>query len=136
MNIRLYNARILTMEKNRPVFRGEIWVRNEKIVYIAEEKDLERDFSIKGATATNILKPMEKDGVIRRVPLERDARLKKLVLTEKGYRLDAIAHDNIENLEIGIRKGLSEEEITIFSNILDKIAQNIEDLIKENPKEN
>ena len=100
------------------------------------QKDLERDFSIKGATATNILKLMEKDGVIRRVPLERDARLKKLVLTEKGYRLDAIAHDNIENLEIGIRKGLSEEEITIFSNILDKIAQNIEDLIKENPKEN
>ena len=44
MNIRLYNARILTMEKNRPVFRGEIWVRNEKIVYIAEEKDLERDW--------------------------------------------------------------------------------------------
>lgn len=36
MNIRLYNARILTMEKDRPVFRGEIWVRDERIRCIAE----------------------------------------------------------------------------------------------------
>ena len=32
MNIRLYNAKILTMEKDRPVFDGEIWIKNEKIV--------------------------------------------------------------------------------------------------------
>lgn len=40
MNIRLYNARILTMEKNKPVFRGEIWVKNEKIAYIASREEL------------------------------------------------------------------------------------------------
>lgn len=34
MNIRLYNAKILTMEKDRPIFNGEIWVRNEKIACI------------------------------------------------------------------------------------------------------
>lgn len=41
MNIRLYNARILTMEKDRPVFLGEIWIKNEKIVYVGEAKRLE-----------------------------------------------------------------------------------------------
>lgn len=40
MNIRLYNARILTMEKNKPVFRGEVWVKNEKIAYIASREEL------------------------------------------------------------------------------------------------
>ena len=40
MNIRLYNARILTMEKDRPIFRGEIWVKNEKIAYIATTEEL------------------------------------------------------------------------------------------------
>lgn len=40
MNIRLYNARILTMEKNKPVFRGEVWVKNEKIAYIAPQEEL------------------------------------------------------------------------------------------------
>jgi len=44
MNIRLYNARILTMEKNKPVFRGEIWVRNEKIAYIASQEELDKDW--------------------------------------------------------------------------------------------
>ena len=45
MNIRLYNARILTMEKDKPVFRGEVWVKNEKIAYVAgvEELDAEWD---------------------------------------------------------------------------------------------
>ena len=43
MNIRLYHARILTMEKDRPVFRGEVWVKNEKIVYVAEDEELKRE---------------------------------------------------------------------------------------------
>ena len=41
MNIRLYNARILTMEKNRDIFRGEVWVKNDKIVYVAAKEELE-----------------------------------------------------------------------------------------------
>ena len=41
MRIRLYNARILTMEKNCPVFEGEVWVMNEKIACVAEKKELE-----------------------------------------------------------------------------------------------
>ena len=41
MRIRLYNARILTMEKNRPVFEGEVWVTNEKIACVAEKQELE-----------------------------------------------------------------------------------------------
>lgn len=44
MNIRLYNARILTMEKNRPVFEGEVWIKNEKIAYVAEQEELLRDW--------------------------------------------------------------------------------------------
>ena len=45
MNIRLYNAKILTMEKDRPVFDGEIWIRNERIVYVGETKQLEKIFT-------------------------------------------------------------------------------------------
>lgn len=44
MNIRLYNARILTMEKHRDVFRGEVWIKNDKIVYVAEQKELEEEW--------------------------------------------------------------------------------------------
>ena len=36
MNIRLYNARILTMEENRDVFKGEIGIVNGRIAYVSE----------------------------------------------------------------------------------------------------
>lgn len=42
MNIRLYNAKILTMEQNRPVFDGEIWIRNEKIAYVPDQEELQK----------------------------------------------------------------------------------------------
>lgn len=45
MNIRLYNARILTMEKNRDIFRGEIWIKNDKIAYIPDLEELEQDWN-------------------------------------------------------------------------------------------
>lgn len=38
MNIRLYNARILTMEKDRPVFEGEVWVQDDKICDVRENR--------------------------------------------------------------------------------------------------
>ena len=34
MKIRLYNARILTMEENKDIFRGEIWIEDNRIVRI------------------------------------------------------------------------------------------------------
>ena len=33
MNIRLYNAKILTMEEGRELFEGEIWIRDDTINY-------------------------------------------------------------------------------------------------------
>ena len=42
MNIRLYNARILTMEENRDIFQGEIHIQNEKILYVGAGAGLRR----------------------------------------------------------------------------------------------
>lgn len=98
------------------------------------QKDLEAAFSISGATATNILKIMEKDELIRRIPMEKDARLKKLEMTEKGIQFDLVAQGNIIRLEEGLKKGFTEEELVIFRNYLDQAAQNIADLVEENTK--
>ena len=98
------------------------------------QKDLEAAFSISGATATNILKVMEKDGLIRREPVPTDARLKKIVLTEKGIAFDDAARENIVRLEEGMKKGFTEEELTIFREYLDRMTQNIVDLVEENTK--
>ena len=39
MNIRLYNARILSMEENRDIFFGEVWVKKDRIVYAGDGAD-------------------------------------------------------------------------------------------------
>lgn len=50
MNIRLYNARILTMEENCDIFFGEVWVKNEQIIYVARVEEIDEvcnmDFSV------------------------------------------------------------------------------------------
>lgn len=41
MNIRFYNARILTMEEETPLFEGEVWVKDDRILYVGDTSDLE-----------------------------------------------------------------------------------------------
>ena len=36
MKTRIYNARILTMEENRPVFEGEIHIDGDTITYVGD----------------------------------------------------------------------------------------------------
>ena len=98
------------------------------------QKDLEEAFSITGATATNILKVMEKEGLVTRVPMPQDGRLKKLKLTEKGYSIDENARANVHRLEEGMKKGFTEEELTTFRTYLDRMTQNIVEMVEENTK--
>lgn len=90
------------------------------------QRDLELEFSIRRSTASKILQLMEKKGFIKRESVEYDARLKKLVLTEKALEVHAIAQQGINQLEKKISKGLTNEEIETFFNIAEKIKKNLE----------
>jgi len=39
MNYRFYNARILTMEEGRDIFEGELWIREEKIIFVGTAEE-------------------------------------------------------------------------------------------------
>ena len=49
------------------------------------QKDIEAEFHLSGATVTNMLKSLEKNGYIVRTPMENDARLKKIELYVKQF---------------------------------------------------
>lgn len=51
-------------------------MRSNGAVY---QRDIEKQFNIRRSTATGILKGMERDMLIHRVPVSDDARLKRLV---------------------------------------------------------
>ena len=38
MKIRFFHARILTMEEEREIFEGEVWVEDSRIIYVGNGK--------------------------------------------------------------------------------------------------
>lgn len=89
------------------------------------QRDLEEELTIRRSTVSSILQLMEKKGLIERIPVDYDARLKKLVLTDKAHEIYAAAKKAINELEQKLTKGLTEEELTVFFKIIDKIKDNI-----------
>lgn len=67
-----------------------------------------------------------KRGYIRRVSVERDARLKKLELTEVGIRMQEGTIRNINRLESTLRQGISDEDLEVFFRVIRKMRSNIE----------
>lgn len=51
MNIRFYNARILSMKNNSPIMEGELWVRDNKIIYIGDGSDFDSVYEINNLNA-------------------------------------------------------------------------------------
>ena len=98
------------------------------------QKDIEAFFSISGATATNILKGLERQGILVRVSMEEDARLKRILLTEAGIEIHKKALGMMEQMEMTLTEGMTEEEITTYRYLLSHTIQNLEKLMGESEK--
>ena len=89
------------------------------------QKDVEAYFGIGRSTVTNIIKLMEKKQLIRRESVERDARLKKLVLTDKGRDADEKVKTMMDWMEQSLLEGITQEEQAGFYRMLDKLQMNL-----------
>ena len=103
------------------------------IAYIAEnfnrdifQRDLEREFYITRSTASKNVDLLVKNGFIERVPVDYDARLKKLVLTEKAKDVFKIMRNDRASLEEQMLTGFSDEEKLQLRAFLRRLASNIE----------
>lgn len=102
-----------------------LYDHREKNVF---QKDIESEFCISGATATNILKGLERQKLIMREPMPEDARLKKIVLLESGVACHKQAYRNMIHMEETLAAGFSEEDLETLRNMLDHIIANLEGL--------
>lgn len=91
------------------------------------QRDLEQNFSVRRSTMSNILSLMEKKELIIRESVPQDARLKKLVLTEKALKLHEMMEKDREDTEKLITEGLTAEEIEAFLSTLSKMKKNFEE---------
>lgn len=90
------------------------------------QRDVEEEFEIRRSTATAILQLMEKNQLITKEPVTYDARLKKLVLTQKAIEMHQKVVTEINHLEHKMTQGITGEEMDAFFKTIEKIKKNIE----------
>ena len=90
------------------------------------QKDLEMEFDLKRSSVSLMLNNMEKHDLIKRVPVAGDARLKKLVLTEKAVEISRKISSAIDSVEGKLLENMEQDEINSLLNMLGKIRSNIE----------
>lgn len=94
------------------------------------QRDIEEMFSIRRSTVSSMLQLMEKKGLVTRESVGYDARLKKLSLTPKAWEIHKQMVKNLRDNEQKLCKGLTEEEISVFFSVLEKIRSNVEEAEK------
>lgn len=101
---------------------GYLYDNRDRDIY---QRDIEKQFSVRRPTMTEILKLMEKNGLVERVRDEKDARLKKIKLTPLALEIHERHERDIEAFEKSLREGISDSEMDTFFKILDKIESNV-----------
>lgn len=81
------------------------------------QKDIEEEFGVRPSSVTGLLQALERQGFIRRESVSRDARLKKIVLTEKARELQKKITDIHRGLLRRLQGPLSDEKLQLFMQI-------------------
>lgn len=93
------------------------------------QKDIEKEFQLAKSTTTSILKLMEKKELITRRSVAYDDRLKQLSLTDKGLEIASAVWDNIKESEKLLVRGIPEDKLETFYEVLDQVCKNAENQI-------
>lgn len=102
---------------------GYLYHRRDREVF---QKDMEADFHMAKSSVTAALQNLEKHGYIRRVSVERDARLKKIELTESGLKFHDNVERSIDDMEERLASGLTEKQKQDFFTIIAQIRGQLE----------
>ena len=90
------------------------------------QRDIEEEFAIRRSTVSKIVRLMEQKQLVVREAVARDARLKRLRLTDKARRIQAVAAGEFDNFEALATDGLTAAEIETLRSLLTRIRMNLE----------
>ena len=90
------------------------------------QRDIEREFSITRSTVTNILQLMERKGYIQRQSVPQDARLKRLMLTEKGACIHEKTMQSLHQTDEFVESLLTPEENAELLRLLNKLRKGLQ----------
>ncbi len=89
------------------------------------QSDLEKYLKVRRSTISGILKTMERNNIIKKIKSENDDRINKIELTDICKdKITKVKKDAL-NYEEKLTFNISEQELKIFLNVIEKIKQNI-----------
>lgn len=106
---------------------GYLYHRRNQDVF---QRDMEADFHMAKSSITAALQGLEKGGYIKRVPVEHDGRLKKIVLTREGELFHSSVEKGIREMEHHLTDRLDSEQLSQTFFLLDRIKDNLEEQIR------
>ncbi len=97
----------------------------EKNGHMVFQKDIESCLSMTRSGVSKLIKGIEADGLIKRQAVPEDARLKRIVLTQRGRELTRLAQEEKERLDEDLCAGFSQEELEGFASYLERFMENM-----------
>lgn len=89
------------------------------------QRDVELEFDIRRSSVSSVIGGLEKKGFIRRESVAEDARLKKIVLTDRGRGVSSQVAELIEWIDGELTGGLDDDELVILDRLLAKVQNNL-----------
>ncbi|MBE5918454.1 MAG: hypothetical protein II833_01970 [Pseudobutyrivibrio sp.] len=89
------------------------------------QKDLESIFHLPKSTLADMIQLLEKDNLIKKVPVDGDGRKKQIVVTEKGQQQILRDEAKIMEVEDFMEEGISSEDMDTVVKVLDRLQQNV-----------
>lgn len=117
-----HKKEIETITGNNGWIIGYLAENKNKDIY---QKDIEDHFTITRSTASKVLGLMEQKGLIQRLSVAQDARLKKIVLTEKAKKIKGLMRSDVEKMEHTLMNGFTEEELRTLYMYIQRMKKNI-----------
>lgn len=114
--------------KKEDITRTQCWVigfihsHMDKDIF---QKDIEKELNMRRSSASQLITILESKGYIMRQNVSYDKRLKKIVLTPKGVEHQKNLFRFIDEFDAYVARGLSQDELNKFYEILDKIKLNL-----------
>lgn len=88
-------------------------------------RDIEEAFQLSHPTVSGLLARMEKKGFISLLPDERDRRIKRIYIMEKGHKCTEMMHSTIQNNEERMVRDFTPEEKAQFAALLERAIINM-----------
>ena len=123
-------SRLIRRALDAGMVLGDI-VRAERQCRDVYQRDIEQWFNIRRSSVTAMLQGMEQDGFITRSAVAKDARLKRLIATEKGRACHKQIEASIARFEDDLQSGIDPQQAAAARAVLEQTLRNAQHILQE-----